>query len=115
MVLGVAPVQTPTNANTITDAVNKLHMEAVEAAEDGRAPTPQATRKYSPGLLVGTVLWEEPHGAMGIGVHDEFRGGGARGGADTRVKAGIDIWCTGNASLTKTSMSQRMEKVQNRK
>ena len=25
---------------------------------------------------------------MGIVAHDEFRGGGARGGADTRVKAG---------------------------
>jgi hypothetical protein len=76
MVHGVAPLQTPTNANTATDAVNKLRMEAVEAAGNERAPTTQGTRKYSPSLPVGTVLWEEPHGAMGIGAHDEFRGGG---------------------------------------
>ena len=88
MVHGVAPLQTPTNASTVTDAVNKLRMEAVEAAGNERAPTTQGTRKYSPSLPVGTVLWEEPHGAMGIGAHDEFRGGGTRGGADTRVKAG---------------------------
>jgi hypothetical protein len=88
MIHGIAPVWTTTNENTVTDAVNKLRMEAVEAAENGRAPTTQETRKYSPGLPIGTVLWEEPHGAMGVGIRDEFRGGGARGGAETRVKAG---------------------------
>ena len=62
MIHGVAPVQTPTNASTVTDAVNKLRMEAVEAAGNERAPTTQGTRKYSPRLPVGTVLWEEPHG-----------------------------------------------------
>jgi hypothetical protein len=88
MVHGVAPTQTPTNANTVTEAVNKLRTEAVEATANERAPTTQGTRKYSPSLPIGTVLWEEPHGAMGIVAHDEFRRGGARGGADTRVKAG---------------------------
>jgi hypothetical protein len=72
---GVAPVQTPTNASVVIDAVNKLRMEAVEAAGNERAPTTQGARKCSPGLPRGTVLWEEPHGAMGIGAHDEFRGG----------------------------------------
>jgi hypothetical protein len=75
MIHGVAPVQTPTNASMVIDAVNKLRMEAVEAAGNERAPTTQGARKCSPGLPRGTVLWEEPHGAMGIGAHDEFRGG----------------------------------------
>ena len=69
MVHGVAPLQTPTSANTVTDAVNKLHIEAVEATGNERAPTAQGTRKYSPSLPIGTVLWDEPyiwsHGSRG--------------------------------------------------
>jgi hypothetical protein len=91
MVHGVAPVQPITSLGTVADAVNKLRMEAVEAEEEGRVATPQATRRYSPGMPIGTVLWEEPHGAMGIGMQDKFRRGGPRGGADTRVKAAVGI------------------------
>jgi hypothetical protein len=77
MAHGVALVQPITGVGTVTDAINKLHMEAVEAVEEGRVAAPQETRRYNPGLpLVGTVLWEEPRGAIGIGVQDEFRRGG---------------------------------------
>jgi hypothetical protein len=143
MVHGVAPVQPITSVGTVTDAVDKLRMEAVEAIEEGRVAAPQETRRYNPGLPLGTVskkresrrpkrrearrynpglplgtvLWEEPHGAIGIGVQDEFRRGGPQGGADIYMSKPVDATTsyTESESQVKTNMSRQTGRAQSRK